>query len=328
MLIGVSLGLALALAEGGLVVAGRYPPEPRWFPGDHVSSTTMSGSGVFDETVGWKLQPGEVLDATSDFEVSYSIGPDGWRSTSNEGDEAARFTAVFVGDSFTFGTGVEDDETFVSLLGETPDWRALNFGMSGFGVDQMWQTLVHAGLEQQPKLVVASFVLDDLDRSMTAYRYRNGWIPKPTFVIEDGELVPRGPEHAPGKLVRWFERSTRLGGLWRRAASKLELATGFGERWALNRALFEAMRDATRRQGAELVVVFIPYRQAWEPTPMLAEAFAELEVLFLDLGAEPVEEPLELFFAEDPHFNAEGHRYTAERLAAFLADVGLFPPVD
>jgi len=322
LLLGLSLGLGLALAEGGLVLAGRYAPDPVWYPGDHVASTTMSGSGVFDAGVGWKLAPGTVRETTDDFDVTYTIGADGWRETPG-GDPQAGRTAVFVGDSYTFGTGVGDGETFAAGVGRLPGWRSVNLGMAGFGIDQMWQALALEGRRHHPDLVVASFVLDDLDRSLTAYRYRNGWIPKPTFVLESGRLVPRGPEHSPGRLVRWFERRTHVSELWRRLAHRLELATGLGGRWKLNRALFAALRDTARSQGAELLVVFIPYADRWEPTPMLAEAFRELEVLFLDLGTLSVEDPGALFFARDPHLNVDGHAFVARSLTELLVRAGL-----
>ena len=175
----------------------------------------------------------------------------------------------------------------------------------------------------EPKLVVATFVLDDLVRSRTAFRYRNGWIRKPTFVLEEGELVPRRPEHSPARLARWFERDTRLGELWRRAARKLELATGLGEGWELNRALFEAMRDACRAGGAELAVVFLPSGGQFEPNPMFERAFGELEIRFLDLGTLPCADPRALFFEHDPHLNAAGQRWVGTVLCDFLDDVGL-----
>ena len=324
LLLGAVLGAALALAEGGLVLAGGFPPNPPLDPGDRVAATSMGGAGVLDAEVGWKLAPGTVVDATEDFEVEYGIGPDGWRLTPDADRAGGSRTLVCVGGSCTFGTGVEDDETFVALLGSEPGWRAVNLGMAGFGVDQMWRALEVAGVEERPKVVVASFVLDDLDRSLTAYRFLDGWIPKPSFTVEGGRLVERGPEHAAGRLARWFERSTRLGELWRRASARLELKTGHGRRWNLNRRLFEAMRDTCRRHGAELVVVFLPSKHDWEPIPMLSEAFAELEVLFLDLGDEPLEQPGDLFFPGGPHLGPAGHRHVAERIRRFLVDVGLF----
>ena len=51
--------------------------------------------------------------------------------------DAARAVLLF-GDSFTFGDGVEDGETFAWRLGEAlgPDWQVFNYGVSGYGAHQ------------------------------------------------------------------------------------------------------------------------------------------------------------------------------------------------
>ena len=315
-----SLVAALVLGELLLRATGRFRPDPPWYPGDHVAATTGKGQGVFDEAVGWKLAPGQVVDETPDFRAVYTIGADGFRTALGSPVDPDAPTLVFVGDSFTFGTGVDDGETFVERTSVELGALPLNLGMAGFGVDQMWRALHHYGLEREPDLVVATFVVDDLNRSLTAYRYRGGWIPKPTYTVRGGELVPMDEGHRPPAPVRWVQQRTHLAELARRISNRLGSA---GARWRLNRALFAAMRDECRAADVPLVVVHIPHRGRWRASELYRRELEALGIPSLDLGGLSVERPRELYFPKDPHLNARGHSVVARALAGFLRERGL-----
>lgn len=55
----------------------------------------------------------------------------GGRDTGGKGADAAGGVLPFLGDSFTFGFGVADGESFVSLLGPRLGRRVLNLGVPG-----------------------------------------------------------------------------------------------------------------------------------------------------------------------------------------------------
>lgn len=62
---------------------------------------------------------------------SAQINPDHSRFVPDNGNGAC--TIAFVGDSVTFGLGVDDADTWVNLLaGNHPDWNTLNLGVAGY----------------------------------------------------------------------------------------------------------------------------------------------------------------------------------------------------
>jgi hypothetical protein len=195
--------------------------------------------------------------------------------------------------------------------------------MAGFGVDQMWRALVEVALPLEPDVVVASFIVDDLTRSMTCYRYRNGWAEKPTYVLDGDELVPLTEANAPNSLTRFVEQRLYLAEVWRRASRRVGLDRGCGERFELNVAVFAAMHEACAASGATLVVVHLPDRGAWKPLPAFAEALAARGVRYFDLGGAAVSDPAELFYRKDPHFNAAGHAVAAREIGDYLEREGL-----
>ncbi|MBZ5555779.1 MAG: SGNH/GDSL hydrolase family protein [Acidobacteriia bacterium] len=125
--------VSLALSEAGLRVAG-----PPWLrahmdelaAGHQIlgeASTALAyvehrGDGAFV-----RFRPGgsfSLLDP--EFRTAVQITRWGTRATGT--DAAGPDTVVFVGDSFTFGMGVNDGETFVSLVCDTRHLSCLNAG--------------------------------------------------------------------------------------------------------------------------------------------------------------------------------------------------------
>jgi hypothetical protein len=315
----------LALAELALRVWPPFPRAAPLYPGDREPITRMPNAGLIDPRVGWRLA-GDVSESAfgEDTLVTYQTNADGFRAAleRDAGDDPLRI--VFLGDSFTFGTGVALEDTFVERVAAArPGLRTFNYAMAGYGVDQMWQTFVHFGRSLRPHLVVAVFVVDDLTRCLGSFRDRGDWTAKPTFCLAGGQLVARTPENSPPAFVRWIEQQLYLAEVWRRAENKYGLDFGFGRRFELNCAIFEALRDDCRAADCALVAVHLPQRNAWRPLPALTRAFRELEVPFFDLGSLPVDDPTPLYFERDFHIDADGHAFVAEQLTRFLLERGL-----
>lgn len=310
------------LLEAGLRVLEPFPVEPPLYPRDVEHDAQVRGSTRIDPALGWRFEPfARVSDKGPDFELEYECDADGFRATPKRGDATQRI--VFVGDSFTFGVGVGSTDTFVERVASELDGVEVhNLGMAGYGVDQMLCALREVGLARQPTLVIAVFVLDDFTRSTTSYRYRNGWMRKPTFALDGGELVERTPDNSPNAAWRWLSQNLALAELVRRVERRVELRWGVGERLDLNVRLLVEMREACRARGVEFAAVHLPQRGAWKRFDVLGERLASEDVALLDLGAQAVEAPAELYFRRDPHLNAAGHAWVAQRLAEFVAGRG------
>ncbi len=360
----LALLIAVICLEGALAVVGMFPPEPRLYPGDKPIGTYEHT----DSLVGWKLRPGDRLEARpahGDYAVTYAADEIGFRlvedrsgaNRSPGGRDASHVRAgpgaapaepvaaaaaprriVFLGDSFTFGVGVEAEETFAHLIGENlPETRSANFGMSGFGIDQMWLTLRHYASDPAPGIVVLSFVLDDLNRTMSAYRLRDtlanlrsqgkiGWVAKPAFELRDGRLVRLGPGDGPSGPLELIRRRSRIVEGLRRIENRLSFTRPLGQRWRLNREIFRQILADCERLGARLLVVYIPAKGLEErETPVFRSEFSEMGIAFLDLRERLPPGRDSLYFEHDRHFNPAGHRFAAGEITRTLADLGWVP---
>ncbi len=324
LLAAASTVFALLLCEPLLWLFGGQIYQPPVYPGE----ITPERDATYDPHLGWKLPPDTVLHETLDeYSVDYTSNPQGFRSRRDYREPVSGRRIAFLGDSYTFGSGVEDDETFAALLeSRLSDTWSDNFGIGAFGIDQMWLSLRHYALPLEPDLVILSFVRPDLDRSLSAYRRDHIWRWKPAFRLVGGRLEQMSLINRPGALRRFAHRHSRLYRLWRKVEHSLSRNLPVGYRWRLNRALFAAIRDDCREAGVPLVVVHIPINRR-SPTPMFGREFADLGISFLDLEPRLPADADQLSYPRDRHLNAAGHRFVASEIQRFLEANGLLPPV-
>lgn len=103
-----------------------------------------------------------------------TLGAQGFRGGDVPAEKPPGERRVFVlGDSLTFGLGVEDGETFASLLGKGlgPGYRAVNAGLPGFGTFHELVLFGDTVAPLSPDLVVVAFYAgNDLDDNETRVR--------------------------------------------------------------------------------------------------------------------------------------------------------------
>ena len=145
---------------------------------------------VYDPHTGWAIGPNrESADGR------YRSGPEGVR-TSEVGTSFAELprkpVIAVMGDSFAFGEQVDNRDTFASRMQENlgSEYRVLNFGVPGFGVDQSYLRYVHHAMPWQPDVAVLTFIWHDLFRTLSVYTaiaFPHWDLPfsKPRFVLTD-----------------------------------------------------------------------------------------------------------------------------------------------
>jgi len=311
---------ALTLLEVGLRLSGSFEPRPRLFPGD----IEVVPDPFSDPFVGWKLEPdARIPERQAEYSVTYRTNPQGFRSPYDFSRPKTKRRIAFLGDSFTFGSGVADDETFAALIdAELPETQVFNYGIGAFGIDQMWMTLRHYALRSEPDVVVVAFIRSDLERSLTAYRNGHIWRWKPTFTLDGGELRPLTAADRPAAW--WWNptRGLRLAELWRRTDATLTLKHAWTRHWRLNRALFEAMKADCDAAAVPLVVVHLPVNRR-HAFPIFEGEMDSLGIVARDLAPIFPADGDKLFYRLDHHFNRGGHRLAANLVLDLLADEAL-----
>lgn len=247
-----------------------------------------------DDRYGYVNVPNAVgQEAYGGFPAIYTIDGDGHRTTPSPA--SPRGTVVFLGDSFTFGWGVEDDEAYPSVLA-TEHWtdlRIINAGVSGWGLTQYYlaltDMLAHPPL---PDVVIVSMIADDIRRSHLRSPEITGQRRRLEFI--DGVFVPRDLRY-------------------RRVRETPELLE---EEARLALATIEAMTAATRKKGVTFGVILLGSEDPSSPVsfpPDLIYALGRDDVATLDLTRLG-----QTHILYDMHPDPAGHRTIAAAIASSL----------
>ncbi len=242
-------------------------------------------------------------------------------------DDDPRIRIAFLGDSITYGDGVEAHETFCHLLEgmlshETPEGViTINMAQSATGPGHQLRELylpLHDRL--RPDVVVHVVYVNDMGiesrRSLLdIYRIRDDqlWVGEVSY------------------LLSYAERQIRYGMAWNRTIDYYRGGRSAEERaktWGKFKADMRATKQAVEDSGAVYAVVMFPWLNRLEDYLLgdlhenMREFAAELDVPYFDLlkvftGRH--DEALRVGLV-DEHPNAAAHKITAEAIARFLRE--------
>ncbi|MEM3127025.1 MAG: SGNH/GDSL hydrolase family protein [Candidatus Woesearchaeota archaeon] len=118
----------------------------------------------FDPVFKWRNRPGFsgviIAENEKDFFTKFKINKDGFRG--EELRENAKYKIMTIGDSFTFGKGVEDNETYSAVLEKNLndlgyDTEVINTGVIGYYPDQYYLVVKKMAPVYKPNMIIIGF---------------------------------------------------------------------------------------------------------------------------------------------------------------------------
>jgi hypothetical protein len=327
---------AAALPHVGLDAAENA--RLRWMARSRDSHRTGMAFDVPDPLLGWRPRAnvdrarridGQTIRVTTD-----AHGLRAARDVAEARTPGVPRIAVF-GCSQTFGGQVDDGDVYTARLARMlPGTEVLNFGVHGYGTDQMLLRWENEGVRFRPDVVVLGFAYYHLSRNATDFRF----FAKPRFELQpDGTLALRGvpvpspdavragprPEPAPV-----LDRLVSLRWLWDRELRRRDAAVerADSDAWTLTEALITRFARSAHEHGARFVILNV--------AEQTREFDAALIALADRLGAQWVDtqEQLDAVRAtgmpvritNDGHWGPHGHAALADALRDGLcAEPGL-----
>jgi len=314
--------LSLILAEAMLRVLGRGPLQVNPVPGHFWR---------YDSVLGWSNSPGaEGVFEHPRFRINVHINSKGLRDReyAYEPDPGARRILV-IGDSFVWGYGVEQPQTFPKLLeARLRGVDVINAGVAGYGTDQELLWLRSEGVRYRPDLVILVMCGNDDDENNSDLVYHV--YHKPRFRKTDrGELVLTGVPVPPAsralRLKHW---------LFAHSALVFQLKSGLIDRFrhpqgstraaglGLTLDLADAIARVARDAGAAFLVVttsrYAP--SATFPYDELVASLRQRGRLTLDIDHAPGYDAATMLIPGDAHWSPAGHRFVAEQVMATIQD--------
>lgn len=324
---GLGLALLLILAELGLRIAG--------FQAFRGGSHTME-----DSELSWINKISAEVDVRGpDFSFEVHTNSLGLRGPELK-PETQRI--LLLGDSYTFGYGVDDDETFAARLQhilkhEGPDgWEVVNGGVSGFGAMQSHIFARRIWDDIEPRIVIYTHCGndfgDDLRFSRGTYRIIRNRLPGRRFLKENSVVYNLAKPLVLGALSKLGVYNPEIEF---EAGNEGALVSKLGETWEKGRdltcaALGDTQRDV-RERGAEFLVTTVGFWSTEDGVRFSSDAQAvidcvrELGVPFLDprLAFPPLEKEPWNNGHSAGHLSPLGNRLFAESLNAGIREKGL-----
>jgi hypothetical protein len=179
LLVMFSLALSVATLEIGLRITGSKPQ----------TATVLGTFYQHDPVLGWRGKPDVACRfATTNFDVVIEHGSDGFRRANKESQfnsgKQEPATVWVIGDSFTWGWGVAQGETYVDRLNQQSRGVCYrNFGQSGYSAVQEYLLLKEL-LEEgaRPDAVAVMFCINDMLENVQPARDR------PYAQLEGGQV--------------------------------------------------------------------------------------------------------------------------------------------
>jgi hypothetical protein len=352
----INLLLVFVLFEGGMRlyygITDKIPPhsdhsvfrEWRWVKQRLADGKVKFDSRfVHDQYAGWKNAPN--VNTQDPYGNRIRTNSQGMRNEQEFAvDKAGSKRLLIIGDSYSFGHGVSDDETYAHVLNNRhmPDWQVMNLAVSATGTDQQYLMYAHYGEQFSPDIVLLGFYVRDFNRNTFSFRD----YAKPLYIPnEDGSLtLTHSPVLSPQELIAQYQNGQRQIGGWHYSyawavfgkhisnAVKRDRSPGSLPRRTLS-GIMEKLVTRARANGTTPVWVNFPVRQITRNKPYRYDQvadFAMSEAKRLGMPALDLKPVLLDYLRQQPdaklwrprdiggHFSVLGNEVAAQAIYEFL----------
>ena len=280
-----SISVLLIILSLEIFLQYFYPDKYRY------TSNNYTRFSEYDPYLGWKLKKDTEGRITQmDYSILVKINHEGFRDNytpQNVSDIMKRIWMI--GDSFTFGYGVEEEETFSSILQKyLPLYDIVNMGVYGYATDQEF-LLYKKKLQEEinPDIVVLQMFLsndmiDNLSGDFLHYH-------KPHFLLTDTGLILTNVPVPLNTTKTIDENKTSLKNYIKEILSQHSRAFNFidirydylkdiinrkkhayslskkygtpeelNRSWRITEALIRSFNEISKTNGTKLIIVLIP----------------------------------------------------------------------
>ena len=277
---------------------------------------------IHDRLLGWRMKPLYQRQGVSHNSI-------GFRGSREFDLFPQRKRILSIGDSFTYGLGVNDDETFSAYLEQIIDAEVINAGVNGYGIDQsllMWE---HNGKQFNPGTVILGYFVDDFFRNLNSIRY--GAKPYFTFDKDKQDFLLRGVpvpdfESLMSSEIIETESALRTGQAFSWLLKRFKRYIGIFEydglqqQSRLNDYLLDRLKTSVTQTGGQLIVIIIGHCYDGIPEYIMVEdtvmeACHSKNMDCINIAANMRTEDYKSFYGQNCHWSRSGHQYAAKLIA-------------
>ena len=247
--------------------------------------------------------------------VDVKTNSEGFRDDEYTKARNSKTRIIFLGDSLTFGWGVEKEETFESLLeshlSRNIPTEIINFCHGNYNTDQEVNLFAEKGLQYKPDKVVLFYFINDAEPTPVKSRWAFlGYFRSVTLVWS-----------------RYKAIASRISGHFSYKHYYSDLYSESRPAWSATKLALEHLKGICDDSGIKVQVVLLPELHELVNYPflrehkMLTDVLTRLGIPYLDLVSRfrDVRNPRSLWVApDDAHPNSKAHRMIAEFSKDFI----------
>lgn len=279
---------------------------------------------VKDNYLGWKLKPDSNGRHISKgrFDVIYETDHDGFRKINNTG--RPDFSIYFFGDSFTFGHGVSNSDTFSNIIKTEflkEEINVYNAGVNGYGTVQMFQQFLN--IENRIKkgdLIIFTPIAADISRNIKDFYFPYFYVYS-NFIhfdnypfFDNGVIRPYKLENTTYnkiKLLAFYAPYTK--DIWFKINRKF-----ISDTRKESMDIMKIIQHKTEMRGGKFILFFLPH-----PAECLRGMYSEDVSGFgyfdiMDFFPSQKAELEKIKFPGDEHWNVKGHEIAAKAIVETL----------
>ena len=298
----------------------------------------------YSDIYGWEIKPNlnktlVIPDRTSFVETN-SMGFRDYEHNISKSQN--KYRIIILGDSFTWGYGVDNNQTYAKLL-ETYDKKieTINLGVPGYGTDQEYFTLMNKGLKYNPDLITLMYQIssDVADVNTISIGTKNILWQKPKFVVDNnGSLVltnyPVPKEFASSETKKTsFIKSFALYGFLRDNLLSIPIIReflidrfhigryyDFEERYTIVYKIFYKLSQELAFRKIKFLVIIMPDGGqvkgiiSNKSIYFMENYFKKDNIEFIDMYDRFKGKSDKFYFKIDGHINEEGNKKVAEAI--------------
>ncbi len=298
----------------------------------------------YDEELGWINKPDTTVSDFYGPGQDISIDRNGLRGLQDFDPDSQHYKIICLGDSFTLGYGVGDQQTIPYHLQQqlVEGTQVANMGQGGYSIGQSWLWLKRVGPKLKPNLVVCIFIPEDF-RRLATNRTANGYS-TPQFEVIDGRVainnVPVPPKldvgtYLPGHvhfLSTLKKHSSLARGIEGLGSPERTDNDVDDEVLFCGLLVLKSISQECQRMNSKLVVVLTPtLSDANDPdfgtryktcSNVMASFLQREQIPFLDLLPEFENKHVGSVYLDEAfhHYNSSGNQLVADKLVEWLPE--------
>ena len=274
-------------------------------------------SARYDSELFYTLKPGKSTFKSFEFNTTYDVNPLGVR------DDAASLEypeVIFLGDSFTMGWGVEQNESFPARFEQMTGLKCLNTGVSSYGTAREMRMLARTKMDSLKAIVIQ---FHDTDLEENNFYVKNMRLGSRTQEDFDAQVADN-KKYLAWAPFRYLKTAllNAVAGVQGAQATEEALEgndTQFPAFLAEFFSIFAEIREMTDAP------VILTYTGSFYTDPGMIKRFETYgkqhgpeSIFYLNLG--PVLDHEDYFYFDD-HINAAGHQKVADALLTTYREV-------